>query len=284
MNSVWSEEKVARMLADGCGQGEGSNYRPWVTVTSFSSLGVSRRVPSPKFGRRIHLLSDVEYKLFLALEWSEKVLEVYEQYPLDRDATQEVARKLGIRHPCYPQTSVPAVMTVDFLVMCQRGDKAHLVGFDAKRSDEAEKAESLAKLEIQRMTLAEEGIDHHLVMEGQFPATMIENIAWIRDALVKDDEQEEYPGFWDSMKSRMAAEWSRGSLPMPPTTKLADYCMAFDDRHGVQRGTGLRAARMLMYTRELRPDLSVGRLNAARLDSISAAAPQDRLKVVGGRR
>jgi hypothetical protein len=41
---------------------------------------------------------------------------IREQFPLPRDKTLEVAMQLGERHPYYPGTHVPAVMTVDFMV------------------------------------------------------------------------------------------------------------------------------------------------------------------------
>src|SRR5690606_12634537 len=67
----WSERKIRTMECDGCGQGSGANYKPWLRVEEVSSLGRSRRVWSNKTGRTHHLLSDVEYNLFLALEWQQ---------------------------------------------------------------------------------------------------------------------------------------------------------------------------------------------------------------------
>lgn len=153
-NVKWSEDKIKRLMKEGRGRGLKDEYKPWIYVTSFSSRGNSRRVRSEKTGRVHHLLSEVEYELFLLLEWSQEFTDIREQYPLDRDVTQSVAQSLGLRHPSYPGTTVPTVMTVDFL--CTRaGSGDEFVAFDAKRTEEAEDMNSLMKLEIQRATLAQ---------------------------------------------------------------------------------------------------------------------------------
>ena len=134
----WTEKKIDEMVKSGCGCGTRSGYSPWLQVTSISSLGRSRRVWSPKTGRTHHLLSDVEYALFLVFEWSSDVVDIREQFPLDRDITQDVARIAGFRHPFYPGTDVPTVMTVDFMVTRLRDGLQVQEAFNAKRSEEAE--------------------------------------------------------------------------------------------------------------------------------------------------
>lgn len=81
------EDKLARFLKEGRGQGHGKDYRPWLTVQDVSSLGRSSRIHSCKTDREHHLLSDLETALFLLLDWSGVVTDIREQFPLDRDAT-----------------------------------------------------------------------------------------------------------------------------------------------------------------------------------------------------
>lgn len=38
-NLQWDENKLKRFLREGRGQGEGQNYKPWVTVQDFPSKG-----------------------------------------------------------------------------------------------------------------------------------------------------------------------------------------------------------------------------------------------------
>lgn len=99
MASKWTEQKISEWIREGRGRGEGAAYKPWLTVQDVpGNLGRCHRVPS-RFGRPIHLLSDVEARVFYAVERSRTVLEAQEQYPIDRAISQAVARALGIRQP-----------------------------------------------------------------------------------------------------------------------------------------------------------------------------------------
>lgn len=252
----WTEDRIARLVAEGRGRGTGPDYRPWIQVADISSHGRSRRVWSPKTRRTHHLLSDVEYNLFLALEWARDVTDIREQYPLDRIVTQHVAHECGIPHPHYPSTNVCTVMTVDFMVTRVCGGRVFEEAFNAKRSEEADDERSIAKLEIQRRAMALLDTPHHVVFHSDLPIQKIKNIDWIRDSLVKDGELEPRPDFWSDMSARLANELAQQTQPGSRKLNLADYCATFDGRHGLQAGSGLRAARILMYDRTIQVDLS----------------------------
>ena len=132
MQGTWSEKKIASLIEQGRGEGAGPDYKPWIFISDISSHGRKHRVPSHRFGRDIHLLSDIEYELYLLLERSSDVLELYEQFRLDRELTLNVATKLGIKHPCYPRTKIPVVMTVDFMTKVTRTGQPRYEAFDAK--------------------------------------------------------------------------------------------------------------------------------------------------------
>ena len=275
----WTEEKIREKENAGHGRGEGADYIPWIQATDFSSLGRSRRVAGIKTNRTHHLLSDVEYNLFLCLEWTRYVTDIREQYPLDRTLTQTVARRLGIRHPCYPQTSIPTVMTVDFLVTRIHQGKQILEAFNAKTIDEAEKKNSIVKLELQRACLEELGIAHHLVFDKSIPEQKVKNIAWIRSSIMYRKEVEPYPGHWDGLCSAMSFDLPKFSAS---ELTLTQYCQNFDAKHGIERGTGLRVACMLMHKRLLTADLTHPSLHAARLSEFNVTAAPQRLHIVGG--
>lgn len=274
----WTEKKIAELQAEGYGRGMGRDYLPWIHVRDFSSRGTSRRAPSAKTGRTHQLLSDVEYDLFLLLEWSRDFVDVREQYPLDRDMTQDVARSLGIRHPCYPNTHVPTVMTVDFLCTRAVSGEDDLVAFNAKRTEEAEDENSLLKLEIQRATLELMGIPHHLVYHSDLPAQKVRNIDWIRDSLVKEGEVEPRQGYWTSMSIRMSQMFTGARSDQ----SLAEFCAQFDAANGAKPGTGLRAARLLMLERVLVPDLNLAALEQTPLSAFLLTGSSGQLRAVGG--
>jgi len=80
-------------------------------------MGRSWKIQGVKIDRIHHLLSDLERAYFLLCEFSEDVVDIREQYPLlPVESTQAIARAIGVRYPKYKTTSVPMVMTTDFLL------------------------------------------------------------------------------------------------------------------------------------------------------------------------
>lgn len=276
----WSEEKIAALQREGRGTGHGSDYQPWIRVSDFSSRGRSRRPWSAKTGRHHELLSDVEYEVFLALEWSSEILDIQEQYPLDRELTQDIAREIRVRHPHYPGTQTPAVMTVDFFVTKASIDGPTELAINAKTEAEAATASSLEKLEIQRRYFQLLGVPHHLIYDCQIPKQKTSNLAWIRSSLLKEGESEPRPGYFDEFCGRMAQELvSSRWLELP----LNEYCRLFDDRHGLLGGTGLRVARMLMAHRALQVDLDLPNLEEQPVRNFLMTALPGSLRAVGDR-
>lgn len=284
MRSKWTEKKIEQLQRDGYGVGRGAAYKPWIEVADFSSLGRSRRVASAKTGRVHHLFSDVEYGLFLAAEWSCSVVDIREQYPLDRVITQTIAHELKIRHPYYPGTQIPTVMTVDLLLTKVEHGQEKFLALNAKRDEEAENAKSLEKLEIQRSYFEQHGIEHHLIYHSQLPTLKIRNIAWIRDAQLKEGEIEPRPGYCMQLCSSMGRELGAGVQldTWQREQSLAHYCQTFDERYGLEPGSGLRVARMLMHEHALIVDLESKDLSKEALHTFLMTARQGQLQAVGG--
>lgn len=279
MRGKWNEKTIAQLSADGRGKGTGSSYKPWLTIADLSSQGRSRRVWGHKTGRMHELLSDVEYRLFLCLEWAQDVVDIREQFPLERDITLELARSLGLPHPHYPGTQTPTVMTVDFLATRIRSGEQCIEAFNAKRDEEAEDEASMAKLEIQRSYFEALDVPHHLVVHSAIPDQQVRNIEWIRDALLKSGEHEPHPNYFSGLMARMSAELARGASSM----LLGEYCAGFDQRHGAEAGTGLRVARMLMQERILTPDLTSPNLASEPLSAFLITGSKSALRKMGSR-
>jgi hypothetical protein len=278
----WTEKKIQSLEAAGHGRGLGKDYVPWLSVTDVSSLGRSRRVFSHKTGRTHELLSDVEYRLFLVLEWLTDVVDIREQYPLNREMTLTIAQQLGLRHPYYPGTQVATVMTVDFFVTRMVAGTKSFMALNAKRDEEASDENSMLKLEIQREFFESNDVPHHAIFHSQIPRQKADNIDWIRSALVKPSEVEPRPGFFSGLTARMATELSQSSFDQ--ATPLSEYCLTFDERHGLEQGIGLRVAQMLMHERVLRVDLSAPNLAAEPLSAFVMTAQRGKLRAVGGTR
>lgn len=274
----WTPKTIERLRLEGRGQGEGKTYKPWIDVATISSLGRSHRVFSPKTGRQHELLSDVEWHLFLLLEWADDVIDIREQYPLDSDLTQEIASAIGIRHPFYPGTHVPTVMTADFLVTRRQNNKQFLEAFNSKLTEEAEDERSLEKLEIQRTYFNGMDIPHHLIFSSTILKQKVKTIEWIRSGYVKEGEIEPYPGCYDDHVIRMANELSRSVKSL----SLNEYCENYDLRCGLPIGTALRVAKILMHAKTLSVDLDNPKLGDSPLASFRICKPTNLHLYVGG--
>lgn len=115
-NTEWDENKIQRYISEGRGRGEGKNYKPWLTIQDVPSDGRVSRCQGSKTGRIHHLMSDHEKRYFFLLEWAVDVVDILEQFPLEREKTCEIAEGKKIRHPQDVKTKTPLVMTTDFLI------------------------------------------------------------------------------------------------------------------------------------------------------------------------
>lgn len=180
-----TEADVDRHISNGFGQGVGASYVPWLRVQDVPSQGHSRKVQGIKVDRLHHLLSNLEYGYFLVCEFSEDVVDIREQYPLlPRGSAQALASAMGLKYPKYPKTSVPYVMTTDFLLTVKKPDgssgivartvkyERDLVGEGAVRTRE--------KLEIEKEFWNAQGVDWTIVTEAGFTVELVQNLGLLR--------------------------------------------------------------------------------------------------------
>ena len=106
-----------RKLKENRGTGTHENYKPWVKIREFNSIGTACSYPDWKHGRMIQLLSQAELGYYLKLRWSDNVEDIREQFPLDLDTTTRIARSLGVR----PMQNGRKRMITDFLVSLSNG-------------------------------------------------------------------------------------------------------------------------------------------------------------------
>lgn len=178
--NTWNERKYWRYIAEGRGQGEGKEYKPWILIQDFSSNGMVSRVWGETAERVYHLLSNQELWFFYILDWSEKTEDIREQYPLsDIPLAMDIADSLGVRYPCDPVSGFPYVMTTDFLVKTN----GKMVARSVKTEADLSKKRTREKLEIERLYWTTQGIDWKLVTEHEISRNKARNIEWIRSGL-----------------------------------------------------------------------------------------------------
>lgn len=99
---VGLKKKTPRYYKEGRGQGELGNYKPWLTIQDVPSSGRSHRDIGWKTKREHHLLSDIEYNYFCLLDWSDNVIDIREQFPINREIITKIAEDINITHPSEP--------------------------------------------------------------------------------------------------------------------------------------------------------------------------------------
>jgi len=78
----WTQAKFERYVKDEWGKGRRKDYKPWITVQDFPSVGRASQLSGWQSGRTHHLMSDWESRLFYIFDWSSSVQDIREQYPL----------------------------------------------------------------------------------------------------------------------------------------------------------------------------------------------------------
>lgn len=182
-----TQADVDRYVSDGNGSGEGESYKPWLRVQDVPSRGRSRKVQGMKVNRIHQVFSDLEYRYLTVLEFSERVVDIREQYPLfPTEEAQQIAARLGIAYPRYPATTVPYVMTTDFLVTCvdatgQKYTAARTLKYSDELTTDKNLQRRLEKFELEQALWASKGVtDWGIVTENMLGRALTRNLEWLR--------------------------------------------------------------------------------------------------------
>lgn len=257
----WTEAYIAQRIKEGRGRGEGPLYKPWITVQDFSSRGTQSRIPSPLLGRAVHVMSYFERRMFLLHEFLPGLRAYYEQYPIPREVSLAAAKALKVRHPVYPKTTIPIVMTMDAVVWRQEGQgKVMGCAWDAKPQAALEKPRTLAKLAIHRASCEIMGLGHEVFTEESASKQLVHNIEWLRNSRARPGEAA------DELREQ---EFHQAAIlgdlyERRPRKSILEYCKSYDRTGGEPPGTALRAFKQLIYDHHLSVDLEARDITALR--------------------
>lgn len=253
----WTQAKFERYMKEGRGRGSGKEYKPWITIQDFPSRGRSSRTPSWKTNRVHHFLSDHEKRLFYLFEWSNSVVDIREQFPLDEiDLAMSIATEMGIKYPVDPQSSTPYVLTTDFMLTVNQNGNQLQIARTVKQSTELEKKRVTEKLELERRYYAAKGIDWGIVTEKEIPRLLAENVEWIHSAYRLEANPEmdvaELADLTKILKSRLQES---DATINKVTTDL-------DRERNIQSGTSLYLFKHLIARKEIIMDMLETKISA----------------------
>lgn len=234
-----TQADVDRCVAEGHGSGEREAYKPWLRVQDVPSRGRSRKVAGIKVDRTYHVISDIEYRYLNILEFSEEVVDIREQFPLlPNESARAIAEGLGIAYPRFVGTTVPFVMTTDFvLTVRDTGGSTRLAARTVKPDLESIDPKSikrmLEKLELERAIWASQGVvDWALVTPEPMGTILPKNLEFIRggadrflhlDTQQREDFALHLEYFWSlerTLSSVIRSAARAMSLPYPEAISL----------------------------------------------------------------
>ncbi|MGE7717621.1 TnsA endonuclease N-terminal domain-containing protein [Priestia megaterium] len=237
----WTEAKVKKYIKEGRGQGELSVYQPWLTIQDVPSRGRVHRSMGWKTEREHHLFSDLEFNYFCLSDWANNVIDIREQFPLDRQVTLSIAEEINIKHPTDNKTATPIVMTTDFFLTIREEKKISYKARTIKPSEELNNVRVIEKFEIERIYWEKQGVDWGIVTERDIPSTFVENLKFIKQSYYLDDYSyiEVFMSDWKNFKGN-----------------LRENLNAFDLRYNFDVGTGILLYKYALARKLLSVDMN----------------------------
>lgn len=232
-SNKWTEDKIARYYAEGRGSGELASYKPWLTTQNVPSSGRVHRFMGWKTNREHHLLSDLERNYFYLLDWTDCVIDIREQYPLDREKTLQIAERKQINHPEDSSTKTPIVFTTDFFITIRRNDSIHYIARTTKPSEKLNDRSVIEKFEIERQYWTDAEVDWGIVTELDIPKEYCKNIGWVhRSYYMPEDEVNLSLVLYGFLQDS--------------NMTILDTCRSFDERYLCEPGTALSLFKYLI--------------------------------------
>lgn len=246
------EAKIARFEKEGRGCGSGADYMPWLTIQDVPSSGRRSRVFTPLTGREHHLLSDIETSVFFVLHWNDAVLDLREQFPLDRAETRRLAAELGVPHPKDRHTGVDIVMTLDLLVDVRTAATPLCIPVSCKPFENLEDRRTLEKLEIERLYCRKRWGEWHLMTDRDYSKQYVQNLRWVHEMCSLANLEAPHPHYWtDCCDSVLRA------LRSSPGKSLRGALDAAEASRQLRPGDALTAFRHLLAKKKVTMDLLV---------------------------
>ncbi|WP_196159505.1 TnsA endonuclease C-terminal domain-containing protein [Reinekea sp. G2M2-21] len=238
-----SEAKNQSWIKEGRGRGAGAEYKPWLTIRDVPSKGRSHRVFGHLTQRIHHLLSDLELATYFLLQWRRSTSDIREQFPLDRDTTREICRRLGIAHP--NERGIDQYMSSDFVVDSNEKNNSKFV-IQVKPKGLFNDSRTVEKLQVEREYWREKRIPFYLVTEAQIPRTVFENINVLYNYMEDDVDYDELHMSFNLFQDQISRS---GSI------RVIDICKSIDASYQLDLGESLAQLKLLLARRYFHFDI-----------------------------
>lgn len=249
-NESWDEDKYKKWIQEGRGQGEGKEYKPWLTIQDFPSKGRATRVFGWKTKRIHHFFTDTETRYFYLLEWGDEVLDIREHFPL-LNCQKVIENTDGLNFDLFKdkKSGVPFILSTSFLITLKTNCKTSYAARSLKADYELERKTALERLEIERRYWQSQNIDWGIVTQKEIPVVKAKNIEWFHSSLCPADER----GFTDEELDyycNIFIDKLGGS-----NTSIRDFTTRFDRAFNIENGSGLFIFKRLLALKRIAVNL-----------------------------
>jgi hypothetical protein len=250
-------KRVERALANkrrlGMGEGHGRSYLPYLTVRDkrFAHRYVTR-ILGWKTGRNHHLMGYPQRHFYAVLEWSDKVIDIREHYPLlPLQMTLAIADILGLKHPTTGKKSKdPIVLTSNFFItkMTPNGpvNEARSM-LDTRRR---RFIRSNAHMEIERVYWEMRNTSWRLIPYDTIPIVLAKNVLFLHDYRTLADRIFLEP----TQLERVIAELTK--LVTTSSNGLSNLALQCDHTFGLTEGNSLAIAYHLIANKVWQIDMN----------------------------
>ncbi|SNX54446.1 TnsA endonuclease C-terminal domain-containing protein [Thermoanaerobacterium sp. RBIITD] len=251
-NISWDENKLNKWIQEGRGQGEGKDYKPWLTVQDFPSKGRVTRIFGWKTKRTHHFFTDTETRYFYLLEWEDDVLDIREHYPLF-NCEEVIENKAGLNFHLFKDKDIgtPYILSTSFLITLKKPNgKIEYLARSLKADYELERKTALERLEIERRYWQSQNIDWGIVTQKEIPVVKAKNIEWIHSSLYPTDERgftdEEADYYCNAFIEKLAGS----------STSIRDFTTQFDRLFNLDTGSGVYIFKRLIALKRIMVDMN----------------------------
>ncbi len=245
---------VDKFVKEGRGQGVGSEYKPWIRIQDVPSKGRSTRVRGLKTQRQHEFLSDMERNYFYYLEYSDKVNDIREQFPLlPLEDTILIAEELGYVHPKHPFTGENIALTTDFLITVEENGKLSTIARTIKAKDDLLDRRVIEKFEIERVYWQRREVDWAIVTETEIDKTVAKNISYFL-SYYNIGSLDAFNNISDEEIQDLIMEFLKRIIDTENT--IREIASIFDKDMSLPKGTGISIFKHLLARKVIVADLT----------------------------
>lgn len=174
----FDESKIERFCKEGRGRGKNAEYKPWLTTLDVTSLRDRKsKVVGAKSQRLHHLFTDLECNAVTIIDWSDRVVDIRERYPLDQKLIASIAAECGIKLPTDKSSGTVHVFYTDLYISMADGQS---LARSVRHSTELAKKAVLDILEVERRYWEHVGRNWAIITECDIDDVHLHNVKFGR--------------------------------------------------------------------------------------------------------